>query len=474
MGKCNIKIRADSPEIAGISAVSNVAETNLPPLRIALFGLGTVGAGVAQLLLEEPERMCRRAGRSVTLKHVVVRDPEHPRDFALPPGLLHADPEQALRDPEVDLVVELIGGLDIARTTIRQALEAGKDVVTANKALLSVHGPEILGLAKRLGRTVCFEAAVAGGVPIVAGIGQSLAGNQITSIEAVLNGTSNFILTRMAATGYHFFTVVREAQELGYAEADPTMDIDGTDAAQKLSILIQLAYGTRIDTRDMLRQGIESLEAADLAYAEELGYAVKLLAVAKLTDGCIEAHVQPTLVRVDRPLANVDGARNMIAVEGDAVGTLWWSGPGAGRMPTASAVVSDIIDVAVGRAPSTFAHLDLWDNHPPLPVLPIAEICRRSYFRFRVADRPHVVADIADILGRHEISLASIIQHEAPERDEDETESSHACDLDPMPANVPLVVMTHRASEGQLRAAEAELEQLPSLRTPWVRMPVAD
>ncbi len=246
---------------------------------------------------------------------------------------------------------------------------------------------------------ICFEAAVAGGIPVIAGVGQSLAGNQISGIEAILNGTSNYILTQMSATGRAFDDVVKEAQQLGYAEADPTMDIDGTDAAQKLAILVRLAFGKNVQPSDFVRQGIDTLEAADLAYAAELGYAVKLLARAKLAGGRLELHVQPTLVRRDRPLAQVDGARNMVAVDGDAVGTVWWSGPGAGRMATASAVVADLIDLAVGRAQATFPRLDLWSDGPDVPLLPADEIRRGNYFRFNVEDRPHVVADIADVLG---------------------------------------------------------------------------
>lgn len=438
------------------------------PYNVALLGLGTVGTGVAKLLIEHTDRITRRAGRPVHLKHVVARDLARRRDVQLDAGLLHADASRAISDPDVDAVVEVMGGTDLARKHVLAAIEAGKDIVTANKALLCVHGDEIFGAAKRHGRTVCFEAAVAGGIPVIAGVGQSLAGNQITGIEAILNGTSNYILTQMSSSGSAFEDVVKEAQALGYAEADPTMDIDGTDAAQKLAILARLAFGKRVQPTEFVRQGINTLEAADLAYAAELGYAVKLLAQAKLVAGRLELHVQPTLVRRDRPLAQVDGARNMVAVDGDVVGTVWWSGPGAGRMATASAVVADIIDLAVGRAQATFPRLDLWSDGPDVPLLPADEIRRRNYFRFNVEDRPHVVADIADVLGRHEISLASIIQHEAPDRgeSEDATPESHPI--------VPLVVMTHRATEGRIRAAEREFARLAALRSPWVRMPVAD
>jgi homoserine dehydrogenase len=437
----------------------------MPALNIALIGLGTVGTGVAKILLEHSERIARRAGRPIDVRRVVVRDFQKAREVDLPDGVLTDDLQSVISDDLIDVAVQLIGGIDPARRIMTKLLESGKDVVTANKALLCEHGGELFSLARKLGRTISFEASVAGGIPIVAALGQSLAANQITSLEAILNGTSNFILTQMLTKNRPYQKALRQAQDFGYAEADPTMDVDGTDAAQKLVILVQLAFGTKVALTDFFRQGIESLELADLKYANELGYTVKLLAVAKLVDGQLEMHVQPTLVHQDRPLAKVDGAYNMIAVEGDAVGRLWFSGPGAGRMATASAVVADIIDMAVGRAALTFSRLDLWQERTPLGVQPVEEIKNRYYLRFNVEDRPHVFADIADILGRHKISLASIIQHEVPELDD--AESS----LHPV---VAVVVMTHRTTEGQLRTADRDLAQLKTLRTPSIRMPVSD
>ena len=259
--------------------------------------------------------------------------------------------------------------------------------------------------------------------------------------------------------------MLAEAQQLGYAEADPTMDVDGTDAAQKLVILAQLAFGTKVGLSEFPRRGIDSLELADLMYADELGYMVKLLAVAKLVNERIQMHVQPTLVRKGRPLATVDGAYNMIALEGDAIGKAWLSGQGAGQMPTASAVVADLIDTATGRAALTFPRLDVWSEQKPRAIQPAEEIVNRYYLRFNVVDRPHVFADIADILGRNNISLASIIQHEAPE-----VEDANPSEL----PFVPLVAMTHRTSLANLLAADRQLDQLDSLRSPRVRMPVAD
>ena len=367
-------------------------------------------------------------------------------------------------NPDIDVAIQLIGGFDPAEQIMIDLLQAGKDVVTANKALLCERGATLFQLAKNEERTIGFEAAVAGGIPIISTLGQSMTANRITSIEAILNGTSNFILTEMLARNLSYEEVLHEAQELGYAEADPAMDVDGTDAAQKLVILSQLAFGTTVPLEAFPRQGIDTLELADLTYASRLGYTVKLLAVSRLLDGQLEMHVQPTLVGNERPIAQVDGANNMIALEGDAVGKTWYSGPGAGQMPTASAVVADLIDVASGRAAVSFPRLSLWNEQPAVPVQPAEEIERRYYLRFNVADLPHVFADIANILGNHQISLASINQPEAPEL---------ALSTEATPT-VAVVVMTHRTTEGQLRKACNELNQLSTLLPPLVCMPVAD
>lgn len=433
----------------------------MTPLRVALIGLGNIGSGVAKLLLHEPERVARRAGRPIELRKVAVRDRRKQRGVDLPPGVLTDDVRSVMQDPQIDVAIELMGGLDPARAVVVGLLEAGKDVVTANKALLCEHGDVLFEQARRLGRTVAFEAAVAGGIPIVACINQCLTANQITGIEAILNGTSNFILTEMFARERPYQDVLAEAQRLGYAEADPTMDVDGTDTAQKLAILVRLAFGTKVAITAFTRQGIDSLELADLKYADELGYTVKLLAVAKLIDGQLELHVQPTLVHRAGPLAQCGGAFNMIALDGDAVGKTWYSGAGAGQMPTASAVVADLIDLATGRAALTFPRIDVWRDRQPFVVQPPEQVASRYYLRFNVLDRPHVFADIADILGRKGISLASIIQHEAPENE-------------PGESIVPLVVMTHRTSYGRLLAADEELNELDSLRGPRIRMPVSD
>ena len=435
-----------------------------PPLNLGLIGLGTVGTGVAKILTEHAERMTRHAGREIRLRKVVVRDKSKQRGIDLPAELITDDVSEVIADPSIDLAVQLIGGLSPAREIMLDLLAAGKDVVTANKALLCEHGDGIFQQAREQNRTIAFEAAVAGGIPIISTLTRSLTANQVLSIEAILNGTSNFILTKMLAEGRNYGDVLGEAQELGYAEADPTMDIDGTDAAQKLVILTQLAFGTKVPLEEFPRQGIDVLNLADLQYAAELGYVVKLLAVSKLIDGQLAMMVQPTLIREDRPLAKVDGAFNMIALDGDAVGTTWYSGAGAGQMATASAVVADIIDMAVGRAQIGFRLLDIWSKREPVEIQPIEKAVHRYYLRFNVIDRPHVIADITHILGTNGISLASVIQHEAPEWEEESASSSF----------VPLVVMTHRTTEGRMQEAERELNQLEAVQSPFVRMIVAD
>jgi homoserine dehydrogenase len=435
-------------------------------VNVAIVGMGTVGTGVARVLLEEPERVARRAGKPVQLRRAVVRDLAKDRGLDVPEGLLTTDVSSVIRDKEIQVAVHLVGGINPAREILLDLLESGKDVVTANKALLCEHGAELFARAKQLGRTIAYEAAVAGGIPIIATIGQSLTANQITSISAILNGTTNFILTQMMGENWSYPEALKKAQELGYAEADPTLDVDGTDAAQKLVLLTQLAFGVKVAVNSFPRQGIDTLQLSDLKYAAEMGYTVKLLAVSRLVNGQLEMHVQPTLVRHHTPLAEVRGAFNAISVVGDVVGETWYSGAGAGQMPTASAVVADLIDTVAGRTQLTFPRLEIWRDSPPFALQPAERISSRFFLRFNVEDRPHVLADIADILGNNDISIASVIQHEAPE-----VASTAAFGRS---STVPLVIMTHRTTEGNIRAAEVELNRLAALRPPHVRMPVAN
>jgi homoserine dehydrogenase len=435
-----------------------------PALRLAILGLGTVASGVVRILTGPDSPVSQRAGRTFDIRHVVVRDVSKVRDVDIPVDRLTTDWNAAVSDPEVDVVLELMGGTTTAREAVLAAIAAGKHVVTANKALLAENGDEVFAAARKAGVCVAYEAAVAGGIPIIATMGRSMTGNRIVSIEAILNGTSNFILSGMLGEQRQYEDVLAEAQALGYAETDPAMDVDGTDAAQKLILLTQLALGKKVQLHEFPRQGIDTLELADMLYAEELGYRVKLLGVTRVVGDQLEMHVEPTLLRLERAIAQTDGALNIVELQGDAVGHLVLSGAGAGQMPTASAVVADLVDVAIGRAQQTFPQLNLWQDNSGLSVMPADEIQRRYFLRFNVEDRPRVIADVADILGRNEISLASIIQHEAPEVDDPN---------DGVPI-VPLVIMTHRTTEGAIRAAEAALAKLSTVRAPHIRMPVAD
>ena len=431
--------------------------------NVAIVGLGTVGAGVARLLLDHGDRTARHAGRTMWLKKAVVRDKSKTRGIELPAGVLTTSLQEVIDDPEISVVAQLIGGLEPARSIMLKLMESGKDIVTANKALLAEHGPELFTRARQLGRSIAFEAAVAGGIPIIANISQCLSANQIQSLEGILNGTSNFIVTQMDEHGASYDEVVREAQRLGYAEADPTMDVDGTDAAQKLAILAHLAFGATVDWSEIPRVGIDGLDPDDLQYAKELGYRIKLLASANLSDDGLELSVAPTLVPIGTPLAEVRDAFNAIRVAGDAVGPVFYLGLGAGQMPTDSAVVADLIYTAVGRTLLNFQTLEYFSiDQPPRALLREADSLRcRYYFRLPVANHPGTLASIATVLAKHNISIASVIQHDsgpgAPQRDP-----------------VPLVIMTHEASEGAASEATREIEMLDAVTGPVIRLRVEE
>lgn len=431
------------------------------PLGIALIGCGTVGGGVARLLREQSERLAVRAGRSLVLRRVVVRDPAKPRPIELPRELVTTDLQSVLRDPHIHVGVELVGGVDWAKQAVLSLLAAGKDVVTANKALLAQYGALVFDTARKHGRAVAFEASVAGGVPIIAALAQCLAANQIQSLQGILNGTCNFILTRMTESGQSYADALAEAQRLGYAEADPTLDVDGTDAAHKLAILVQIAFGLSVPVESIDRRGIANLDALDIRFARELGYTIKLLAETWLSGDKLALHVSPVLLRQLAPLAMIRGAYNAIHIVGDAVGDVLFAGQGAGQMPTASAVVADIIDLAVGRAQRTFATLKLWSSRRNCFQLQPASMVRsRFYLRLFVEDRPGVLAEVSRVLANHAISIASVIQHEAPENHEG--------------GRVPLVIMTHTALTGDFRMAVAELDRLGCVAPPSVYYPVGD
>ncbi len=427
--------------------------------KVAIVGLGTVGSGVARLLLDHGDRTARHAGRTLWLEKAVVRDVSKSRDCELPPNVLTESLDDVLSDPEIEVVAQLVGGLEPARTIMIKLLEAGKNVVTANKALLAEHGPELFDKARSLGRSIAFDAAVAGGVPIITNVSQCLSANQVQSIHGILNGTCNFIVSQMDEQGWSYADAVKEAQERGFAEADPTMDVNGTDATQKLAILSHLAFGARIRWQDIPTTGIDTLNTTDLNFATELGYRIKLIARAKLAPRGLELSVAPTLIRSGHPLAEVRANYNAINVVGDAVGDLFFHGQGAGQMPTASAVVADMIDTAVGRTPITFRTLELWsERESKVAIRPDEELPGRYYMRFEVQDRPGVMAQITQILGDEKLSIASIIQHEPTEKGDDQP--------------VQLVIMTHQAPEGAAKSAVDRILALPVVSGTPVRMRV--
>lgn len=461
MAERRIWNRLTSGRLARLQCQHEMRFGTMTKTKVAIVGMGTVGTGVARLLLDHGDRTARHAGRTLWLEEVVVRDLHRSRDADLPAGILSTDLSRITDNPEIKVVAQLIGGLEPARSIMLKLLESGKDVVTANKALLAEYGGELFDAARQLGRSIAFEASVAGGIPIITSISQCFTANQVLSLQGILNGTSNFIVTQMEELGADYASAVRAAQECGFAEADPSMDVDGTDAAQKLAILAHLAFGARVHWHDIPRIGIDELDTSDLRFAKELGYRIKLLAIAQLTDGVLELSVAPTLVRIGQPMAEVRGANNAIGVVGDAVGRVFFHGLGAGRMPTASAVVADMIDTAVGRTQLTFRTLKLWSGQEPRFAIRAHEHLRgRFYLRFTVEDHPGVMSRITGALGRHNVSIASVIQHE-PDVAGDET-------------LVPLVIMTHMTTEGATAAAVQEIDQMDCSRSQSVRMRVLD
>ena len=425
-------------------------------IGLGLLGAGTVGGGVLKIYAQHRADLEARAGCGLRIVTVLARDVGAPRAGLEPAAWpLTTDPDRVLIDPAVSLVVEAIGGLEPARTYVLRALEAGKHVVTANKALLATHGTELFEAARRRGVLLGFEAAVAGGVPIIGALRDGLAANRIQSLYGIVNGTSNFILSKMTDEGSEFADALREAQAAGYAEADPTLDVEGIDSAHKLQILAALAFRTRVDLKDIHTAGIARLEATEIAYARELGYRVKLLAIAKVTEGALEARVHPTLIPADTPLAAVSGAFNAIFVAGDAAGDQMFYGRGAGQMPTASAVWSDAIEIARRVA---HKHVALAEDYPlsgerRIPMRPMGDVRSAYYLRAMVQDRPGVLSQVAGILGRHDISIATVIQKGRA-------------------GAVPIVMMTHEALERNMAAALEEIDRLGVVALPTVLLRV--
>lgn len=415
-------------------------------INVGLMGLGVVGTGVAATLLRETAPLSDVTGRPVRLKKVLVRDFSRPRDIDLPSGLLTTNAEDILADPDIHILVEVIGGTDPAEGYLRQGLSAGKHVVTANKEVMAKSGPELLALARKNGVNLLFEASVGAGIPIVGCLMNELAANDIRSIRSIINGTTNYILTRMAHQGTSFQQALGEAQELGYAEADPTNDIEGIDAAYKLTILASLAYRRPFQPSDVYCEGISKLEPQDFRYAQELGYAIKSLAIANLVDGAVQLRVYPALVPAEHMLAKVDGVYNAVEVDGSLCGQVLFHGMGAGREPTTSAVVGDVIEAARkmgGHSPPLEVR-----NGAALTVRPIGDLKVRYYIRLDVADHPGVLARIAQILGDGEISIAAVLQKDT----QPETESAE------------IVITTHSAREASVRKALKAMAGLSQVR----------
>ncbi len=435
----------------------------LKPVRVGICGLGTVGGGTFNVLIRNADEIARRAGRGIEVAAVGARRDNPACDTS---GVrVCRDIFEVAEDPEIDVVVELIGGYDTARELVLRAIAHGKHVVTANKALIAVHGNEIFNAAREQGVTVSFEASVAGGIPIIKAIREGLSANRIQWLAGIINGTGNFILTEMRDKGRDFDEVLKEAQELGYAEADPTFDVEGIDAAHKLTILASIAFGVPLQFDRAYTEGISHVTSDDVAYAEELGYRIKHLGITRRHAHGIELRVHPTLVPENCLIANVHGVMNAVLVHSDAVGSTLYYGPGAGAEPTASAVVADIIDVV--RTATTqpdqrvpylaFHHESLSDA----PVLPISEIVSAYYLRMLAVDRAGVLAKIAQLLSDREINIEGIIQKEV------QGDSREA-------GRVPLVILTHRVPENKIDEAIRAIEALPDVVGPITRLRVED
>ncbi|HRW71420.1 MAG: homoserine dehydrogenase [Burkholderiaceae bacterium] len=435
----------------------------MKPIQVGLLGLGTVGGGVYEVLRRNQEEIARRAGRGIEVAMVSRRDTAKAKAVVGDTARVVADPREIVRDPGVEIVVELIGGYELARELVLEAIAHGKHVVTANKALLAVHGTEIFEAAHRHGVMVAFEASVAGGIPIIKALREGLTANRIQWIAGIINGTTNFILSEMRDKGLDFDVVLKEAQRLGYAEADPTFDIEGVDAAHKAAIMSAIAFGIPVQFDKAYVEGITHLAATDIRYAEQLGYRIKLLGITRRREGKgVELRVHPTLVPARRLIANVEGAMNAVVVNGDAVGTTLYYGKGAGSEPTASAVIADLVDVtrlATSDPQHRVPHLAFQPGQMrDVSVLPMEDVVTGYYLRLRVADQAGVLARVATILADAGISIDALLQREA---DEVGGEGSTQTDL---------IILTHDAREGAMNAALAELQGLPSVLAPIVRI----
>ena len=432
----------------------------MKPIQVGLLGIGTVGSGVFSVLKRNQEEIKRRAGRGIEVTMVSRRKLDEARKLVGSAAKVVDDPREIIANPDIDIVVELIGGDGVARELVLAAIAAGKHVVTANKALLAVHGTEIFAAARERGVMVAFEGAVAGGIPIIKALREGLTANRIEWIAGIINGTTNFILSEMRSKGLDFDVVLKEAQRLGYAEADPTFDIEGVDAAHKATIMSAIAFGIPVQFDKAYVEGITKLNATDIRYAEQLGYRIKLLGITKRRDdaGGIELRVHPTLVPTKRLLANVEGAMNAVVVHGDAVGTTLHYGKGAGAEPTASAVIADLVDITRlhtadpdHRVPHlAFQPGSLQDTR----ILPISEVVTAFYLRLQVADQAGVLARITGILAEKDISIDAVLQRESAEGE----------------AQTDLIILTHDTVEGRMNEALAQMQALPTVLAPIVRI----
>ena len=435
----------------------------MTPIRVGLLGIGTVGSGTFNVLRRNQTEITRRAGRGIEITMVADLDTARAKAVVGDSARVVADAREVIANPDIDIVVELIGGYGIARTLVLEAIAAGKHVVTANKALLAVHGTEIFAAARDKGVVVAFEAAVAGGIPIIKALREGLTANRIQWIAGIINGTTNLILSEMRAKGLDFGVVLKQAQELGYAEADPTFDVEGIDAAHKLTLMSAIAFGIPVQFDSAHVEGISELQAADITYAEHLGYRIKLLGITKRTSAGIELRVHPTLVPAKRLIANVEGAMNAVVVHGDAVGSTLYYGKGAGSEPTASAVIADLVDITRlhtadphHRVPHlAFQH----DALSATPILAMDATVTAYYLRLQVTDEAGVLARIAGILAENRISIDALLQRPNDGGAEENTE-----------ARTDVIILTHDTVEGEMNRAIAQMQALPTVLAPIVRI----
>ena len=437
------------------------------PIQVGLLGIGTVGSGTFNVLQRNQEEIQRRAGRGIRITMVADLDTVRAKAVVGDAAQVVSDARAVIANPEIDIVIELIGGYGIAKALVMEAIAAGKHVVTANKALLAVHGTEIFAAARERGVVVAFEAAVAGGIPIIKALREGLTANRIEWIAGIINGTTNFILSEMRSKGLDFDLVLKEAQRLGYAEADPTFDIEGIDAAHKVTLMSAIAFGTPVQFDKAYVEGITKLNAADIRYAEQLGYRIKLLGITKRRAGGIELRVHPTLVPTKRLIANVEGAMNAVVVQGDAVGTTLYYGKGAGSEPTASAVIADLVDITrlhTADPDHRVPHLAFQpDAMQATRILPIAEVVTAFYLRLQVADQAGVLARITAILAGRDISIDALLQ-----RPGDAGASFEARAEGEAPTDV--IILTHDTVEGRMNDAIAQMQALPTVLAPIVRI----